>query len=163
MKNYTINLNPNINGMDGMSYPRNPIIFKGESKLILDLNNLKNGIYDIIQVEINYGDNSGIRSIVSDKFLFTTSFSSSKAIYEHIYQPVIDDNYYFKYYLDIDITFSNFKKYRNKFDIVMYKDSFYSLHKKLRVNSAQFVDDHDNSMFAVLDNDNGDKFNFIIK
>jgi hypothetical protein len=163
MNNYTLNLNPNINGTNGLNYPRNPIIFKGESKLILDLNNFKDKVHDVIQIEIDYGDNSGVHSKINDKFLFTTSFSSSKAIYEHLYQPVIDDNYYFRYYLTIDIYFSNFTKYRNKFDIVIYKDSFYSLHKKLRINSAQFVDDADDSMFTVLSNDNGDKFNFIIK
>jgi hypothetical protein len=160
MTNYTLSLNPTINGMIGLNYPTNPIIFKGETKLILDLNNLKNGNYDIIELDIDYGD--GMRNIV-DKFLFTQSFSSSEAIYSHIYQSVNEVNYYHKYYLTIDITFSNFNKFRNKFDIVMYKDSFYSLHKKFFINSAQFVDDSDNSMFAVIGNDNGDKFNFIIK
>lgn len=160
MKNYTLTLNPAINGMNGLNYPRNPIIFKGETRLILDLNNLKNGVHDIIKVEIDYGDTIGN---VNDKFSFTNSFSSSDVVYSHIYQTSFDPNYYFRYYLNVDITFSNFRKFTNRFDILMYKDSFYSLHKKFSINSAQFVDDSDNSVFAVIGNHNGDKFNFIIK
>lgn len=160
MKNYTLTLNPAINGMGGLNYPRNPVIFKGETRLILDLNNLKQGVYDVIQVEIDYGDNIGN---INDKFSFTNSFSSSEAIYSHVYLPSFDPNYYFKYYLNVVITFSNFRKFTNRFDVVMYKDSFYSLHKKFFISSAQFVDDSDNSVFAVIGNDNGDKFNFIIK
>ena len=163
MKNYTLNLNPSINGLNGLSYPRNPIIFKGETRLILDLNNLKNGTHDIIEVDIDFGDKNSHNINVSDKFSFTNSFSASNPIYLHTYQAVNDTNYYFRYYLTIDVTFSNFRTFRNKFDIVVYKDSFYSLHKKFVINSAQFVDDFDNSMFVVMRNDNGDKFNFIIK
>jgi hypothetical protein len=163
MKNYTLNLNPSINGLNGFEYPKNPIIFKGESKLNLDLNNLKNGTHDIIQVDIDFDDKNSSDINISDKFSFTNSFSASNPIYSHIYQAVSDTNYYFRYYLTIDIRFSNFTTFRNKFDIVVYKDSFYSLHKKFAINSAQFVDDDDNSMFVVIRNDNGDKFNFIIK
>lgn len=163
MKNYTLTLNPAINGMSGLNYPRNPIIFKGETRLILDLNNLKNGIHDIIGLTIDFDDKNPLNRTIVDKFLFDETFSSSEAIYTHIYEPVNDVNYYFKYYLVVDITFSNFQKFRNKFDIVVYKDSFYSLHKKFVINSAQFIDDDDNSMFTVIGNDNGDKFNFIVK
>jgi len=160
MKIHTLSLNPNIDGLAGSNYVTTPFTFKGETKFVVDLNNFKNGEYDILQVQIDYGDGIGN---INDKFSFTNLFSSSDVIYSHVYKPTIDENYYFKYYLTIDITFSNFKKFTNKFDIIVYKNSFYSLHNKLTINSAQFVDDSQNSVFAVIGNDNGDKFNFIIK
>jgi hypothetical protein len=43
------------------------------------------------------------------------------------------------------------------------KESFYSEYENLEIGAAQFVDNVQNSVFAIIDTAKGDNFNLIVK
>ncbi len=163
MKQYTFSPPSSINGIQGVDLTSNIIINKGPLKLNIDLKDSNIGNHNIIKLDLNFKDSSDESDNVFENYIFLEERPNFTNVFSHIYNTSKTSKYEIKYKPEIIITFSNFKTYTYVLDIRIYKDSFYSKHKRLDINSAQFVDDVNDTMFLVCKNMNGDKFNILVK
>lgn len=134
-------------------------VFKGETEIIFDLTDLAEGEYSIAKIIIDFNDDSPL-------FIKEYTFGDTQRIvseeFKRKYYPNID-NYYIVYYPTIYITYSNFNQFKYQAVVKIAKESFYSEYENLEIGAAQFVDNSQNSVFAILDSAKGDNFNLIIK
>jgi hypothetical protein len=93
---------------------------------------------------------------------FKDNYNILDGLIRHIYRP---DTEFFSivYYPTIIITYSNFKQLVFQLNLKISKSSVFTDYKGVVVSSIQFVDDDDDSIFAVLESLNGDILNLKIK
>jgi hypothetical protein len=134
-------------------------VFKGETEITFDLTDLAEGEYSIAKIIIDFNDDT---PLFIKEYRFGDSQRIVSEVFKRKYYPNLN-NYYIVYYPTIYITYSNFNQFKYQSVIKIAKESFYSEYENLEVGAAQFVDNHQNDVFAVLDSAKGDNFNLIIK
>jgi len=134
-------------------------VSKGETEIVINFSQLSNINQNIIKIEIDYGDSS---PIYERNYNFNQDFNILQESVRHIYYPNQQfDNVI--YYPTIIITYSNFTQLIIQLTLKVAKSSVFSDYKSVSVSSIQFVDDEDDSIFAVLESFNGDILNLKIK
>jgi hypothetical protein len=156
--NNIFTLSAGYNGVEG-TFEDNPRYFKGETELIFSFSEANSGTYDIIKIVADFNDGS---PLYTKEFEYNDSKAISDIPIKHTYYPISTSDNIF-YYPTFYIYYSNFKKFIYQTPIRITKESFYSKYKRLTVNSAQFVDDFDNSLFLTLQSLDGDILNTKIK
>jgi len=134
-------------------------VFKGETEITFDLTDLAEGEYSIAKIIIDFNDDT---PLFIKEYTFGDSQRIVSELFKRKYYPNID-NYYIVYYPTIYITYSNFNQFKYQAVVKLAKESFYSEYENLEVGASQFVDNQQNSVFAILDSAKGDNFNLIIK
>lgn len=146
------------NGMDG-GLEEDIRYFKGETEIFFDFSEIGSSGYSIIKIVSDFGDKTPV-------YIRNYNYDDSNLIInepiKHIYLPSPNQDNVF-YYPTFSIFFSNFKKFIYQTPIRITKDSFYSKYKKLTVNSAQFIDDGNDTLFVTLQSLDGDILNVKIK
>lgn len=134
-------------------------VFKGETEITFDLTDLAEGEYSIAKIIIDFNDDT---PLFIKEYTFVDSQRIVSELFKRKYYPNID-NYYIVYYPTVYITYSNFNQFKYQAVVKIAKESFYSEYENLEVGAAQFVDNQQNSVFAILDSAKGDNLNLIIK
>ena len=134
-------------------------VFKGETEITFDLTDLAEGEYSIAKIIIDFNDDT---PLFIKEYTFADGQEIVSELFKRKYYPNTD-NYYIVYYPTVYITYSNFNQFKYQAVVKIAKESFYSEYENLEVGAAQFVDNQQNSVFAVLDSSKGDNFNLIIK
>jgi hypothetical protein len=134
-------------------------VFKGETEITFDLTDLAEGAYSIAKIIIDFNDDT---PLFIKEYTFGENQGIASEVFKRKYSPNID-NYYIVYYPTVYITYSNFNQFKYQAVVKIAKESFYSEYENLEVGAAQFVDNQQNSVFAILDSAKGDNFNLIIK
>jgi hypothetical protein len=134
-------------------------VFKGETEITFDLTDLAEGEYSIAKIIIDFNDDT---PLFIKEYTFVDSQRIVSELFKRKYYPNID-NYYIVYYPTVYITYSNFNQFKYQAVVKIAKESFYSEYENLEAGAAQFVDNQQNSVFAILDSAKGDNLNLIIK
>lgn len=134
-------------------------VFKGETEITFDLSDLAEGEYSIAKIIIDFNDDT---PLFIKEYTFGDNAGIASEVFKRKYYPNVD-NYYIVYYPTVYITYSNFNQFKYQAVVKIAKESFYSEYENLEVGAAQFVDNPQNSVFAILDSAKGDNFNLIIK
>lgn len=161
MKLYSIELSSSINGLSGTDSHTYSYTVKGPLMFSVDISKANIGLHKIAKLNLSFGDDNNKSNDVSLDFINFDSLTQS--VYNHIYYPTNSRSLYTNYFPTLTITFSNFKKYTYKFNLLVYKESFYDKSKRFKIDSAQFIDDNYDSVFVVVTDVNGDKFNIAVK
>lgn len=134
-------------------------LFKGETELIFDFSEVGGGLYPIVKLVCDFNDGS---DLYVREYDFENPSNISDELIKHIFYPKsYTDNVF--YYPTFYIYFSNFNRFVYQTPIRITKESFYSRYKRVTVNSAQLVDDGENSLFVTFQTSDGDILNSKIK
>lgn len=134
-------------------------IFKGETEIYFNLTDLAEGEYSVAKIIIDFNDDS---PLLVKEYTFGDDRKVVSEVFKRKYYPDLY-NYYIVYYPTIYITYSNFNQFKYQAVVKIAKESFFSEYEILEIGEAQFLDNSENSIFAIIDSAKGDIFNSIIK
>ena len=146
------------NGVDGL-FEDKPRYFKGETELIYDFSVVGVGNYSVIKIIADFNDKSPLYIREFD-YLDKDSITNIPITHKYYPNSEFDNIFYFPTFY---IYYSNFKRFVYQTPIRITKESFYSRYKRLTINSAQFIDDSNNSLFVSFQTREGDILNTKIK
>lgn len=133
--------------------------FKGETEISIDLSDAAEGDYYIVKIIVDFNDGTPLHIREYD---VTDHKKITRDYIKHKYYP--SNEYDFKfYYPTIYVTYSNFKQFIYQIPIKILKESFFSSYKNIEIDSCQFVDDENDSVFVNFSDSNGDILRLKIK
>lgn len=134
-------------------------IFKGETEISIDLSDAAEGAFYIVKIIVNFNDGS---PLLVKEYDISEHRKIVKDLITHKFYPSSEKDFKY-YYPTVYITYSNFKQFIYQIPIKIMKDSMYSYYKNIEIDSCQFIDDKDNSLFVNFCSINGDILRLKIK